>query len=353
MSQDWHLKPFSNPAFCVLPFYGIEHPANTPCCLLKPGHNLNQIKSDMLEGRRPDACATCWKLEDAGIVSDRQLKNQALDFYLDKDIRAIVDDCNNGLNSTIHYKIDTSNVCNGTCVTCGSHSSSAWAQIERKHKIKNFTQQWTIAPVQVDNNINYTTAKSIGFRGGEPLLSQTNFHILEQLIEHNNTDCFINFTTNGSIELNNYQKNLLKQFKNVNFCFSIDGVGPVFEYLRFPLKWDMLLENIEYCRQNGILVSTSYTVSNMNVLYHNETMKWFNDNALEVVTNPVQFPRHFRPTALPQAVKKQMPQAFFTPHTDADDADFKVFQAEICKQDTWKKISIAKYLPEFADLINT
>lgn len=29
MNQDWHLKPFSNPAFCVLPFYGIEYPANT------------------------------------------------------------------------------------------------------------------------------------------------------------------------------------------------------------------------------------------------------------------------------------------------------------------------------------
>ena len=43
MNQDWHLKPFSNPAFCVLPFYGIEYPANTPCCLLKKGHDLTQM----------------------------------------------------------------------------------------------------------------------------------------------------------------------------------------------------------------------------------------------------------------------------------------------------------------------
>lgn len=351
MSQDWHLKPFSNPAFCVLPFYGIEYPANTPCCLLKPGYNLTDVKNQMLAGIKPSSCNTCWKLEDAGITSDRQLKNQSLDFYLDRDIRGIVDDCEAGLNSIIHYKIDTSNVCNGTCVTCNSYCSSSWAQLERKHKTANVPRRWQIKTKQL--NIGYATARSIGFRGGEPLLSSTNFDILENLLKHGNDSCFINFTTNGSLAITDYQKNLLRQFKHVNFCFSIDGIGPVFEYLRFPLKWDTLLENIEYCRQNGILVSTSYTVSNMNVLYHNETMSWFNKNSLEVVTNTVNSPSYFRPNALPLAVKKQMPQAFFTPHTDADDTDFARFLVEIQRQDTMKRISIAKYLPKFYTLINT
>ena len=351
-------KSFENAAFCVLPFFGLELPEKTACCLLPENHDIEQIKSDMLSGRRPEACRKCWNLEDRGVKSDRQIKNETLDFYFDQDLASLFEMAQNNQAYRAHYKIDSSNTCNSTCVTCDSGPSSAWGEMLRRngrHAMKN----WTLKIHSFEDSIDFARAKSIGFRGGEPLLSATNFDILQQLIDHGNRDCLINFTTNGSIELTAKQKQILGQFSRVNMCFSIDGVGPVFEYLRFPLKWSAVLKNIDYCRQNNIIASASYTLSNLNIMYHDQTCAWFRDNNLRFLINPVYTPTHFRPSALPQSVKNKILsqgcstelQSFLSQHSSADDQDYQRFQQEIRCQDQWKNISMQDYLPELVQLL--
>ena len=353
----WNLKPFSNPSFCVLPFYAIEYP-ETVCCRLPEKYNLEQIKTDMLAGRRSPYCQQCWMTEDSGLKSDRIVKNETLDFYTDTDLQKLYDQCVAGENSTIHYKIDTSNVCNATCITCGSYESSAWAQLERKNNVKP-EKSWTLKVDKFANIINYATAKSIGFRGGEPLLSDTNFEILEKLLEKNNSDCFISFTTNGSITPSTGQKKLLSRFKNVNFGFSLDGVGPVFEYLRYPLDWSSILENIDYCQNNNILVSVHHTISNLNVYYYSQSASWFKDNNINHICNFVQGPQWFKPTVLPKHVKDTIVNQQIAPemdfllktHSAKDESNYEVFKTEIAKQDSWKGICMQDYLPELAKLL--
>ncbi len=349
---------FENPAFCVLPFYSWEIPINSPCCLLPRRADVESIRSQMLAGQRPRACDKCWRLEDSGLLSDRQIKNQTLDYYFDQDLNSIFNECVKGNNQVRHYKIDTSNVCNATCATCNSKNSSAWAQLERKNQMPT-TRTWRISNEQVHSQVNYSTAKSIIFRGGEPFLSATNFYILEQLLEHNNPDCFISFVTNGSIELSNYQQTLLSNFNNVNFCFSIDGIGPVFEYLRYPLKWSVLEQNIQYCRDNHHGISVNYTLSNLNVYYHNQTTQWFDSNQIPYIVNPVYDPPHFQPTALPEFAKKYITDQMIDPqarnllrdHTEKDDQNYQQFLKEIARQHQWKGIATRDYLPELADLL--
>ena len=348
-------SPFDNSAFCVLPFYGMEYPAKTPCCLLPKNHNINDIRKKMLAGTRPADCKKCWNLEDNGCKSDRLIKNETLDFYFNKNLKALFDDCVAGTNHVAHYKIDTSTVCNSTCITCSSTSSSAWAQLERKNK-KTPKKTWSLTTTDVENFVDYKTAKYLGFRGGEPFLSDTNFFILEELIKHGNTDCGINFVTNGSSKMTNYQKKILSKFSNVNLCFSIDGVGPVFEYLRYPLKWNDLEQNIKYCRENNIMISASYTVSNLNVFYHNQTVDWFDQNNIPYLVNPVYNPTYFRPSALPSIVKDTILQTseinfLLTTHTNSDDVDYISFRSKIAEQNAWKKIKMKDYIPEFAELI--
>lgn len=350
---------FVNPAFCVLPFYGFEYPQNTPCCLMKP-HNITQVRQRMLDGIRPVACDTCWKLEDIGIPSDRQLKNNMLDYYTDRDISKLYQQAKDGKNSIVSYKIDTSAICNATCVTCGPSLSSAWQQLKRKNKKAVFNIKQSMDESTVAKLINYNTAVSINFRGGEPLLSKTNFVVLEQLIKHNNTDCFVSFTTNGSIRPDDYQLSLLKQFKNLDFNFSIDGVGKVFEYMRYPLTWHKLLENIDFCKQYHIPISVSYTISNLNILYHRETTQWFKDHNINYINNIVVTPRHFRPGALPQQIKLKIIELtqsqeignFLKNHASTDIQDYNRLLAAIREQDSWKGISITDYLPDFVAISN-
>jgi hypothetical protein len=357
----WNLVPFDNPGFCVLPFYATEWTIDnscTVCCRLPKIHDLDAIKSDMLAGRRSPYCGECWELEDAGLTSDRIVKNKTVDFYSKTDIQRLFDQCVAGENSTIHYKIDSSNICNATCITCGSNSSSAWAQLERKNGIIPI-KSFALEEKKFSDSINYKTAVSIGFRGGEPLLSDANFEILEKLLEKNNTDCFINFTTNGSIVPSEYQKKILAKFTNVNFGFSIDGIGPVFEYLRYPLEWPKILETIDYCRKNNILISVHHTVSNVNLYYYNQNIAWFNSNNIDHMTNIVSIPSHFRPGALSESIKNTIIDQrvatnlhyLIDHHTSKDQADYEVFKLEIAKQDRWKNIQLENYLPEFAKLL--
>jgi organic radical activating enzyme len=350
---------FTNSAFCVLPFFGMEIPSQKACCLFSTDDAIEDIKSSMLQGQRPRACSTCWSLEDAGIKSDRMIKNETLDFYFDQDLSSLFEQCQQGKNSVVHYKIDTSNTCNSTCVTCNSTLSSLWGQLESQNGVTPY-KNWSLTADQVLPDIDFAQAKSIGFRGGEPLLSRTNFEILQKLIDHGNTNCFVNFTTNGSVELTQTQKNILSHFSSVNMCFSIDGVGPVFEYLRYPLKWEVLLKNIDYCKTHNIMVSASFTVSNLNLYYFTEIVNWFDSNQIRYLVNCVYSPACFSPSALPYEIKQKIlarvnnPSItkFLSNHSQQDDLNYQELLKETAKQDKWKGIRLQDYLPELYKLLD-
>ena len=351
---------FSHPSFCVLPFYAIEYPQKTPCCLLPnpiSPEEINDMKNQMLQGQRPTACAKCWFLEDAGIKSDRLIKNETLDFFSNIDLEQMIEDCKQGKNKKIHYKIETNNTCNAACVTCDGRSSSTWNKILEKNNLPSY-KNWKALPEEITHWVDYDHAQFVNFHGGESFLSTANFYILEQLINHNNTDCFVSFVTNGSFSLNARQKEILTKFKNLNFCFSIDGIGPVFEYVRWPLKWDDIENNILWCRANNIGVGVSYTLSNMNLIYHTETTKWFEDNKINYLVNPVYWPNHFRPQALPADVKQQLAQQpnaaaiqVWLTHSPDNGEHYQQFREEIAKQDNMKNIHIQDYLPELVQLL--
>ena len=351
------VEGFSHPTFCVLPFYAMEYPDETPCCLMSRIESLKEIQQQMLLQQRPESCKKCWKLEDAGLKSDRLIKNETLDHFSNIDLEQLITQSQLGKNEIIHYKIDTSNTCNAACVTCNGDDSSTWNKLLQKNNLP-VQKNWKILPEQTADWINYSGARSLLFKGGEPFLSDTNFYILEQLIKHNNTDCFVSFVTNGSFSLNSRQTEILTKFKNLNFCFSIDGIGPVFEYVRWPLKWDDIKNNIAWCRANNIDVSVNYTLSNINLYYHTQTTQWFRDQKINYLTNPVYTPVHFKPQSLSIDVKQKLSQqsnsdeiAPWLTHSPTDDRLFEKFQIEITKQDRMKNISMQDYLPELAELL--
>jgi len=365
-----------NDYFCVLPFFGYEYQVDNKskhCCLLPDDYDIDVIKNDILNGRKSSACSACWDLEDAGLISDRKIKNSTLDHYWNKDINFIEEEVRQGNYSQKLVKFSASNTCNATCVTCGAEASSAWRELLEKSAKKKID----IIPVspygipvyqgkkekhEIDQNLDFKNLVGLNLLGGEPLYEKINFYILEQLIKNNNANCFIQITTNGSVTLSNEFKRLLSQFKNLNFGISIDGVGPVFEYMRYPLKWNKLLDNLKFFRTISDNISAGNTTSNLNVLYHQQTIDWFENEKIPYHFNPVIFPTWFRPGALPKDVKERIldkfghsqNMSFFLSikHTNKDDEDFQQALQQIKYQDQIKNISIRDYLPEFCDLIN-
>lgn len=339
---------FDHPSFCVLPFYGWEYPVDSPCCLWRGKFDLAQVQNQMLQGQRPSECQACWNLEDRGLKSDRQVKNETLDYYCDKNLKDLYEDCQQGKHQIVHYKIETNNVCNAACATCGSDNSTYWGKLLEKNQ-QPTTGIWQIEPHTMDQQINYVHARVISFRGGEPFLSKTNFYILKRLIEAGNTDCFITFQTNGSIVPTGQQLEILSHFKNINISFSLDGTGPVFEYLRYPLKWTDVENTIDWYRTRNFDISVAYTLSNLNVLYHAQTTAWFEKQNLNYLINQVYYPAWFRPSALPDSVKKSIDFDFVD--SDEDLENYMTFRQKISEQDRWKGIRMQDYLPELWDLL--
>ena len=356
------MNDFNNDYFCVLPFFGYEYyeeVGGSHCCLLPSGYNIDEIRQDMLDGKRSKWCTACWNIEDKGFQSDRLLKNAAMDFYADRDIRFIEQDVKQGKYSEVLVKISSSNLCNATCTTCNSASSSAWGALAR-HNGGEKTSYTKISESRL-HNIDFPNLVTLNLLAGEPLLEPITFDILEKLLESGNTECFVSITTNGSIVLSKQKLDMLKKIKKLNINVSIDGIGPVSEYLRYPLSWKEVQENIAVFRTVADTVSVSYTISNLNVLYHHKTTEWFKDQNLDYILNPVIDPSYFRPSALVDSVKQRIFDKqgttkdldFFlnTNNSVQDELDFHRMIAEVKLQDSWKKINIKDYLPEFYNLI--
>jgi hypothetical protein len=150
------------------------------------------------------------------------------------------------------------------------------------------------------------------------------------------------------------QFKILSQFKNLNICLSIDGVGPRFEYIRYPLSWNLLCENLEKFRKITSNISVNATISNLNIFYYSELIEFFNAHQLNYMCRHVEFPLHFSPGNLPDAFKQQVLENNSQYHTQVKsflgtghyNANlFAKFCQEIQRQDHLKRISISDYLP--------
>lgn len=355
IDQMLDITEFDHPSFCMLPFYGIEYPAQTFCCLTPPGSDRDKVKSQILAGKRAEECSVCWHLEDQGLRSDRLIKNQSFDFFHNQSMHELYNQlAMNPATNLLCVKIDSDRTCNATCMTCDARSSTAWEQLTKSNR---FFPIWNEQHQQID--LNYLECKSLMFRGGEPFLSKNNFVHLERLLAAGNYDCHVSFVTNGSIWPSPHQLDMLLQFKNLVISFSIDGVGKVFDYLRYPLKWEIVTDNLQRWQQLNIQLGISYTLSNLNIFYHERTCKWFDSNHLPYYINLVKSPKHFSINSLPKELKSAIRRSFgdadvrniFRLHQKEDDEQFEIFKKNILWQDKLKKISIKEYLPELADLI--
>lgn len=351
--------------FCVLPWFGREiswDRNNTHCCLLPKTYNIENIKSAMLRGERPVECQKCWHLESNGQKSDRQVKNSTLDWVLDRNIELIKNDAEQGNSEILILKLFTSYTCNATCVSCNSDASSSWYQLDKK--IFSIVPEKKYKFVDIDEvtkEVNFKNLKMLSLIGGEPLYEKKNFDFLEHMLELGNDTVFLSIVTNGSVTMSDRQKTILSKFKNLNFSLSIDGTEKVFEYLRYPLKWDVLLDNLKFFKEISDNISSNYTISNLNVIYHNETVSWFNRENINFSNSIIYNPSWLQPNALPTNVIDHL-KSILSPsdygalvgnnNEDARLQRFAQFLVKIKQQDTAKGVNLKDYLPELAEMIN-
>lgn len=191
--------------------------------------HLKKIRQQFLNGEKPIECKNCWDMESKGYESLRQ--TFARKHYSNESLKT---------NPKIYFlDLRLSNKCNLRCIMCDENHSS---QIAKEKNIENFE---TKHEKHFIDNIyeNLTNIKEIYFAGGESLLIEEHYKILDYLIQKNlSKNIVLKYSTNITTIKKSWLDSIV-QFKKVKINASIDASSDLIYYIRYPLKWEKIEKN--------------------------------------------------------------------------------------------------------------
>lgn len=343
----------TEPLYCALAFNSISfgaHGGSRPCCAVDTYHwsetknklpeynnellpwfnnsDLVNLRQDLLDGKWNPICNLCKIREDAGQASTRQIFNHTLNEVEERtgrDWHETTAEIDN-LDNIFLLDITVGNKCNSSCLMCNASASTLWLKEQTDinggvppYKLDSMWFCDEHVPNLVDNLPNLT---DIQFVGGEPTINDDHVAMLKRLIEQDRAKTTsLGYVTN----LTNISQDLIElwsHFDTKHITISVDGVGKVNEYQRYPFTWEKVtqqLENIKNITSTGkFFVGLSLTVTSMNILTLDETIEWWEDQVLsnnsfqtslphiQCVNNPAKFDPVFMPPQMKLECEKTM-----------------------------------------------
>ena len=264
--------------FCIMQFVHAFVTPNTisPCCAYTNDIKLNSkeqywdsdqlknIQKNMLDNIRDDGCGICWKKEDRGYSSLRQHSNQIYSKHMDVNSDKIAD-------QPYYIDLRLGNLCNLKCRMC----ISEWSSQIAGEILDNPNEDWIDTPTQkvieLDDNTWNTLHKWIPYvkrvfmTGGEPTIIKRNLDYIKEIKDIGRSkEVELIFTTNAT-NINQQFIEIGKHFKSVSFNVSIDAVGELARYIRYPSDWDTIEKNLRNI-EHGISLNTTIQWLNMTRL---------------------------------------------------------------------------------------
>tara|TARA_B100002019_G_C21228336_1_gene578630 strand:- start:8 stop:1165 length:1158 start_codon:yes stop_codon:yes gene_type:complete len=317
---------------CILPFINLEARTDgtmSVCCIMqesakkedgtefnlangdtlsdvKNSNWLKSIQDQFLKNEKLDACKNCWHEEKAGIQSKRLRENSYWGQNFTPGIKAL--------------DLKLGNICNSKCRICSSFASSKWAAEELKinpnnKSAKKFNKlgMWpkTNENFWQDIDIHLSEVKKLEFFGGEPLMIDRHFDILEKCVEIGIAkDITLAYNTNGSIFPQD-KIELWEKFKKVEIFVSIDDISERFEYIRFPGNFAEVvtnLANFDKLDKDIFDIGIFQTISVFNIMHMNDLTSFISRHFkdIDIHYNMVFTPSHISPKVLPKRVKEKV-----------------------------------------------
>jgi hypothetical protein len=342
--------------FCVLPwihFHAWPDKRVLPCCVANSEMSVSttdrgdvldimnsdrykQIRLDMLDDKPIEECKRCYALEDYGIWSMRKSNNRRRYQSSEDLVKGTGEDGSISDFKLKYLDIRFSNLCNFKCRTCGPACSSRWAeeyvQMYKGEGKKNLKTFFNMEKIVVSNNEQDSLLKKITpylldveevyFAGGEALITEEHYDILDYWIKHNHTDVELTYTTNFSIT--QYKdKNVLeywKLFKNVQIWASLDAQGELIEFMRHGADWGQIHDNILNLKQQlpHVKFGITPTISIYNIFDFPKFHWWLLENNLidldGMRLNILTYPWYMGIDILPEFAARQAQQIWRIHH---------------------------------------
>ena len=289
------------------------------------GTRMRQLRQDMLSNTPNETCRKCHEQEDSGFFSGRQSANKHHGHHIDRVHRTEPDGTFNEFEMT-YWDIRFSNLCNLKCRSCGHIFSSQWYQDQAKlvggnwkqhNPVLNYagrteTDMWE----QLIPHLDYV--EQIYFAGGEPLLMEEHYQILDELVKRKRFDVRLIYNTNFThTDLKgNSVFEYWRQFHSVAVGASLDASGARGEYIRKGTDWAVVEQNrrdmLAICPDVDFYISPTLSIMNAMHLpdFHRD---WVEQGLLkpqDLNVNILQDPYEYRLDIATPEYKQQIKQKF-------------------------------------------
>lgn len=296
-----------------------------PCCTTIPvvygntnNNSLEEIwnsdaavefRDKLLRGEKQEVCKFCYDQEShTTVMSLRQ--------WLNSKYRGDI------LGTKPEFKlkyvdIRASNICNFACVMCGEQLSSNWYDDKVKmlgaEKVGLEYPKFIQLTEKTKNELiaKIDDVEQLYWAGGEPLITEFHYDILDELLQRDMHDILLRYNTNLS-KLTYKRKNILdywKQFKRVQLAASVDLHGERGEYQRYGLVWQEFVDNWNTIKNElpHVQMSLQITITALTIGYLPEFCEEIK-NTLGIETFAYNFthgPMHYNPQVLPIYAKQE------------------------------------------------
>lgn len=143
------------------------------------------------------------------------------------------------------------------------------------------------------------------FQGGEPLLVKEFDDILDVIIENGSANKVTFEIVSNLTVLKETTLKKLEHLKQINFGASIDGIGPILEYIRYPAEWATIEENIARLSSlSNVQVSFNTAVQAYNLMDLPNIFRYCDARSIDVHSHFLVGPRYLNVAVLPKAVRK-------------------------------------------------
>lgn len=231
----------------------------------------------------PENCKACIQQEANGLQSYRQGANQRFGIEQDHHRPIVLD-------------ITPNRNCNLACKICDEWSSSTWSRIKNISIPKNYNAS-VEEFVSLFHKVDLSSVEEINFSGGEPLLNNNIIRYLEPFSERIAFDQItLRFSTNGSIRFEQKVLDFLSKFNLVLARFSIDDIGPAFDYQRWPAQWSQVESNWQDFLNrmpHQVLPSINRTVGLLNISRLSHLDQWASQYTTTQSGDPIELLDHF------------------------------------------------------------
>jgi MoaA/NifB/PqqE/SkfB family radical SAM enzyme len=270
---------------------------------------MKQLRVNMLLEKNSNACNRCYEQETSGFFSGRKSANKHYGHLINRAAET-KDDGTLDRFEMIYWDLRFSNLCNLKCRSCGHIFSSQWYQDQAKlaggdwkktNKVLNYAGR-TETDVWEQLLPHFDYVEQIYFAGGEPLLMEEHYQILDELVRRERFDVRLIYNTNFT-HTDLKGKSVFeywKLFDSVAVGASLDGSGKRAEYIRKGTDWKQVEQNriemLQVCPQVDFYISPTLSIMNAWHLpdFHRDWVDRGFIKPQDLNVNILQDPEHYR-----------------------------------------------------------